>query len=129
MTCQLTVSSGQNVTVSATFVQSSSQDITSINHIIVMLQENRSFDHYFGHLPDYWQAHGFPQATNGTTFEAEPANASNADPSGAAVSAYNLQSGCTDKPSPSWAESHRARNRSNPDDSNNAPMDRIGITS
>ncbi len=43
MTCQLTVSSGQNVTVSATFVQSSSQDITSINHIIVMLQENRSF--------------------------------------------------------------------------------------
>src|SRR5207245_5328281 len=28
----------------------------SINHIIFLVQENRGFDHYFGHLPDYWAA-------------------------------------------------------------------------
>jgi phospholipase C len=123
MTCQLTLSSGQNVTVSATFVQSSSPDISSINHIIVMLQENRSFDHYFGHLPDYWQAHGFPQATNGTTFEGEPLGASNLDPQGDTVTAYNLQSACTENPSPSWNESHVDRNRYDPTNSNLAPMD------
>jgi phospholipase C len=126
-TCEVTVSKGHTATVSAAFAQAA-HDITAIKHIIVVTQENRSLDHYFGHLPDYWQAHGFPQATNGTTFEAEPANASNADPTGANVNAYNLQSGCTENPSPSWAESHRDRNRSNPEDSNNAPMDGFVIT-
>src|SRR5439155_25644512 len=61
-------------------------------------------DHYFGHLPDYWKAHGFPQATNGTTFEGEPSDASNVDSNGATVTAYNLQSACTENPSPSWNE-------------------------
>src|SRR5262245_43305401 len=28
-------------------------DITAVNHIIWMVQENRSFDHYFGHLNTY----------------------------------------------------------------------------
>jgi len=83
MSCQLPLTGGQSVSVSATFAQAPPpQDITAINHIIVLLQENRSFDHYFGHLPDFWQAHGFPQATNGTTFDGEPTNASNIDPNG-----------------------------------------------
>lgn len=88
-----------------------------------MLQENRSFDHYFGHLPDYWQAHNYPQASNGTTFDGMPSNASNVDPTGATVNAYNLQSACTENPSPSWNESHVDRNLNSPTDSNNAPMD------
>ena len=31
-------------------------DITALNHIIFMFQENRSFDHYFGHLNTYRKA-------------------------------------------------------------------------
>ena len=27
--------------------------VSNINHVIVMVQENRSFDHYFGQLPAY----------------------------------------------------------------------------
>ncbi len=124
MSCQLPLTGGQSVSVSATFAQAPPpQDITAINHIIVLLQENRSFDHYFGHLPDFWQAHGFPQATNGTTFDGEPTNASNIDPNGDTITAYNLQSGCTENPSPSWNESHSDRNRFNPTDSNLATMD------
>jgi phospholipase C len=122
-TCQLALSSSQNVSVSATFAQAKSGDITSIHHIIVMLQENRSFDHYFGHLPEYWKAHGFPQATNGTTFDGEPSNTSNLDDTGATVNAYNLASACTENPSPSWDEDHVDRNRNNSLDPNNATMD------
>jgi phospholipase C len=124
LSCQLTVSGGQSQSVTATFAQAPPpQDITAINHIIVLLQENRSFDHYFGRLADYWQTHGFPQATNGTTFDGEPTTASNIDPNGDPITAFNFQSGCTENPSPSWNESHSDRNRFHQTDSNLAPMD------
>jgi len=113
-TCQLTLNNNQNV--SATFAQSTPPPPTatlenSVNHIIFMLQENRSFDHYFGHLPDYWSNKGFPQATNGTTFDAEPGDASNVDPAGGTVTAYQLSTACVENPSPSWNESHTDFNR------------------
>ena len=121
--CQLALTGGQNASVTATFTQAQGHDISAINHIIVMLQENRSFDHYFGHLPDYWKTNNFPQATNGTTFDGESSNASNVDDTGATVNAFNLATACTENPSPSWDEDHVDRNRYNPTDANNAPMD------
>jgi phospholipase C len=122
--CQLSVAAGQAYDIDADFSAiPPPQDITAINHIIVLLQENRSFDHYFGQLAAYWQANGYPQATNGTTFDGEPTNASNLDSNGDPVSPFNLQTGCTENPSPSWNESHGDRNRFNPADSINAPMD------
>lgn len=118
--CQLTISSTAGASVTATF---SPQNINTINHIIVITQENRSFDQYFGHLPDYWQAHGYPQATDGTTLDVAPSNASNVDDNGATVNWFNLQSACNENPSPSWNESHVDRNANNPTDSNNGPGD------
>src|SRR5438309_966275 len=47
--------------------------LQSINHIVVMVQENRSFDSYFGQLSAYWAANGFPAQQ----FDGLPANASN----------------------------------------------------
>ena len=44
---------------------------SSINHIVFMIQENRSFDHYFGQLNAYRAANGLPQDVDGL-----PANAS-----------------------------------------------------
>jgi phospholipase C len=126
-TCQVTVSNNQNASVNAAFAQVA-HDITAVKHIIIVTQENRSFDHYFGHLSDYWQSHGYPQATDGTTFDGEPATSSDADPNGTIVNPYNLQTACTENPSPSWAESHRDRNRFSPEDSNNALMDGFVIT-
>src|SRR5437868_9968905 len=35
-------------------------DIHAINHVVIMLQENRSFDHYFGGLNDYRVNQGLP---------------------------------------------------------------------
>ena len=77
-TCQVTVSNNQNASVNAAFAQVA-HDITAVKHIIIVTQENRSFDHYFGHLSDYWQSHSYPQATDGTTFDGEPATSSDAD--------------------------------------------------
>src|SRR5437773_4550571 len=45
--CTLPTSGDQSVTASFT------ASLQSINHIIFMAQENRGFDHYFGHLNDY----------------------------------------------------------------------------
>lgn len=77
--------------------------INPINHIIVMVQENRSFDNYFGQLPAYWQANGFPaQQLDGL-----PANASNPSADGTGiVSAFHLSTECTENLTPSWDESH-----------------------
>jgi len=46
--CTLTLSTEE--TVLASFRKA---DVTVFNHIIIMVQENRSFDHYFGHLAQY----------------------------------------------------------------------------
>src|SRR5215470_6717250 len=39
---------------------------TSVNHIVFLVQENRSLDHYFGAMRQYWKDFGYPdQAFDG----------------------------------------------------------------
>jgi phospholipase C len=83
---------------------------SAVNHIIFMAQENRSFDHYFGKLPDYWQANGFASVQ----FDGLPATASNPSDSGGTVSAYHLRTVCVQNQSPGWNESHVDRDLENP---------------
>src|SRR5947209_19007871 len=64
-------------------------DITSVNHIIFMAQENRSFDTYFGHLNDYRATQGFPQDVDGM-----PANASNPADDGSQIQAFHFNTTC-----------------------------------
>jgi phospholipase C len=103
--CTLTLNSNQ--TVSASFRKA---NISLINHIVILLQENRSFDHYFGHLADYWAAHGYAAEQ----FDGEPADASNPGTDGSTVSAYHLTTTCVENPSPSWNESHADWNHEDP---------------
>ena len=85
--------------------------IQSINHIVFMAQENRSFDTYFGQLPAYWQANGIaPQ-----TFDGMPVGASNPSFDGTTtVPTYHLATECIENLSPSWNESHVDWNRTDP---------------
>ena len=53
-TCTLTLNGDETVT--AGFHKA---NITAINHIIIMAQENRSFDSYFGALRQYWKQNGY----------------------------------------------------------------------
>jgi len=83
----------------------------SINHIIFMAQENRGFDHYFGKLPDYWKANGYPAQS----FDGLPVDASNPNQDGTSnVSAFHLRTVCVQNLSPGWNESHVAWNRLDP---------------
>ena len=60
----------------------------------------------------YWQKNGYPQATNGTTLDGMPDNASNVGdpPAGGGpaptITAFPLNTMCVENPSPSWNESH-----------------------
>jgi len=100
--------------------------MNSINHIIVMAQENRSFDHYFGALPQYWatnnipsqQFAGLPQFTGGTAptnpgcdpaFPATPGSPTVQDcmfSTANQVSPFRLTTMCVENPSPAWNENH-----------------------
>jgi phospholipase C len=83
-----------------------------------MLQENRSFDNYFGKLNDYRQAKGL-----GADVDGLPANASNPSfDATTTVPAYHLNTVCIENVTPSWDESRRDVSRFNPS-STTGPMD------
>ncbi len=120
------------VSNSSTNVQSDSQTatgVTKLNHIIVLLQENRSFDHYFGELRKYWADNGYPdQSFDGLPqfnpvsgikplYKVPPTNkgCDPADPppsdcivdsNSPKVASFELKTECTENTSPSWNESH-----------------------
>ncbi|HWC15939.1 MAG TPA: alkaline phosphatase family protein, partial [Terriglobales bacterium] len=83
-------------------------DVSQINHIIFMSQENRSFDTYFGHLNDYRASLGLPTDVDGM-----PANASNPAFDGTIIQAFHLQTMCVENTSADWATSHINFNRFN----------------
>ncbi len=91
---------------SMTTTTATNAGLQSINHIVFMAQENRSFDTYFGQLPAYWAANGFPSQQ----FDGIPANASNpsfpVNGTTTTLSAFHLATECIENLSPSWDESH-----------------------
>jgi phospholipase C len=76
-----------------------------VNHVIVMLQENRSFDTYFGKMTAYRTANGIP----GTVDDLDSGKFSNSG-----VAAYHTGSVCMENLSPDWAEDHHQVNLGNP---------------
>jgi len=77
--------------------------VNSINHIVFMAQENRSFDTFFGQLPAYWAGNGFVSQQ----FDGIPADASNPSFDGTTtIPAYHVATECIENLSPSWDESH-----------------------
>jgi phospholipase C len=119
--------------VTATFTAS----LQSINHIIFLAQENRSFDHYFGALREYWAQNGVPDQPFDGLPQFNPAGDPNGnqtptnptcDPSlpfppnswctidanSQQVPSFHLQSTCLENPSPSWGEAHRSWNSADP---------------
>ncbi len=85
-------------------------DIRVVNHIIYMMQENQSFDHYFGKLNEYRQSQGL-----GADVDETPASASvpSFDHS-TTFTPFHMLSMCTEDLSSFWNESHNARNHEDP---------------
>ena len=97
-----------------------SADITSVNHVVIMIQENRSFDHYFGQMTAYRQANGIPINGSPATIEDESMGSF----SNSGITAYHTGSVCTEDLTPDWSETHRNFNWENPTAAGPAsPMD------
>jgi phospholipase C len=77
---------------------------SSVNHIILFMQENRSFDHYFGQLNAYRASKGLSQEVDDLS---KAGNVSlitwDQTPN---VSPFKMISGCIGDLSSSWVESH-----------------------
>jgi len=112
--------------------------ISQINHIIILGQENRGFDHYFGGMRQYWATNGFPDQSFDGLAQFNPASGApplqgpaptnpgcdpafpypgsdcTVDANSPQVQSFHMISMCEENPSPSWNESHVDWNLNNP---------------
>ena len=118
-TATATGSGGQTATANATITVGTRTLNNSINHVIMMLQENRSFDSYFGMLNPYRVAHGRTVSGDGNTYNVDGiddklATISNQDDEGdPAFPLFKLKSTCIDDDSSAWLQSFGDVNRYN----------------
>ena len=123
-TCTLTLSASQQVT--ATF--NPATNVSVLNHIVFLAQENRSFDHYFGALRGYWAQNGYPDQSFDGLPQFNPSSGlaplkgpaptnPGCDPTAPPpsdcvfdanhpVTSFHLNTLCIENPSPSWNEAH-----------------------
>jgi phospholipase C len=112
--------------VTATF--NTNPNITALTHIIFLAQENRSFDHYFGAMRQYWAQNGYPDQSFDGLPQFNPASGAaplvgpapaipGCDPTAPPpsdcvfdinnpITSYHLITQCIENPSPSWNEAH-----------------------
>ncbi len=92
--------------------------VQSIDHIIFMLQENHSFDNYFGMLNPYRKAHGWNKGDDGNEYDVDGIDdkltkISNKDDAGTAYKLFKFKTTCIDDDSSDWLASFGDVNRYN----------------
>ncbi len=106
-TATATASDGSSITAIATLTVSPAP-LGVIKHIFYMLQENRSFDMYFGQLPAWrtprLQAAGITDTSTIDVFN--PSVTLTNHNTGATVTPFHETTVCTENLSPAWDESH-----------------------
>jgi phospholipase C len=102
-------------TATATVTVVPAGTVNSVNHVLFMLQENRTFDTYFGMLNPYRKSHSTSgQAWNvgddGNTYNVDgiddKLNTSNEDDEGTSFKLFHTVSSCLDDMTSSWLESY-----------------------
>ncbi len=88
----------------------------SIDHVIFMMQENHSFDNYFGMLNPYRKANGWNIGDDGKDYEVDGiddrlSTINNQDDEGASFSLFKFTSTCVDDMSSDWLASYGDVNR------------------
>src|SRR5258708_2420916 len=86
-------------------------NLGTVNHVIFMLQENRSFDHYFGMMNPYRRAHNFNVGDDGQVYDVDGIDdkltaISNQDDEGDTFNLFHATSTCLDDMSSAWLESY-----------------------
>jgi phospholipase C len=94
-------SAGTTFSSSVAISTTSNTGLSNVRHIIFFVQENRSFDNYFGMLGPYRVSRGLPNNIDGV-----PLNATLYDTQGQPVHPFHYQTVCTENLSPFWNETH-----------------------
>jgi phospholipase C len=118
-TATATDSKGKAVSATATVTVNPAPTFQgSVNHILFMMQENRSFDSYFGMLNPYRAANSLNVGDDGKTYNVDGiddklSKISNMDDEGQSFSLFKLKSTCIDDDSSAWVQSFGDVNRFN----------------
>lgn len=119
-TAKATNSAGQSATSSATVTVGSGggTGINAVNHILFLMQENRSFDHYLGMLNPYRRNHGFNVGDDGKTYDIDGiddklGSINNQNDEGQTFKLFHTSTSCLDDMTASWLESYGDVNRFN----------------
>jgi phospholipase C len=83
---------------------------SQVTHVIFMMQENRTFDTYFGMLNPYRAANGWTTGDDGKTYTVDGiddklASISNQNDQGQSFSFFKFTTSCIDNESSAWLES------------------------
>lgn len=115
-TATATGTNNQTATATATVTVGPGTLNGSVNHIIFMMQENRTFDHYFGMLNPYRSANHYNVGDDGVTYNVDGIDdklntINNLDDEGQSFDLFKLKSTCIDDDSSSWLPSYGDVNR------------------
>jgi len=115
-TATATGANNQTATATATVTVSPGSLNASVNHIIFMMQENRTFDHYFGMLNPYRVANGYSVGDDGVTYNVDGiddklSTINNLDDEGQSFNLFKLKSTCIDDDSSAWLPGYGDVNR------------------
>lgn len=104
-----------NATADATVLVSTG-NISAINHVVFMLQENHTFDNYFGMLNPYRKSNNFNIGDDGVDYEVDGIDdklttISNTDDENASIPLFKFKSTCIDDESSDWLASFGDVNR------------------
>lgn len=90
--------------------------VASIDHVIFMLQENHTFDNYFGMLNPYRISNGWNVGDDGKTYDVDGiddklSKISNVDDEGTSYPLFKFTSTCIDDETSAWLASYGQVNR------------------
>jgi phospholipase C len=103
--------SGGSASEAATVTVIPADSLQSVSHVIFMLQENHTFDNYFGMLNPYRESNGMDVGADGVTYKVDGIDdkldaIDNEDDQGTTYKLFKLKSTCIDDASSAWVASY-----------------------
>ena len=107
-----------DASASATITVMPAGSLQSINHVIFLQQENRTFDSYFGMLNPYRKSNGWNVGDDGVDYEVDGIDdkltmISNLDDEGTSYNLFKFTSTCVEDETSDWLASYGDVNRYN----------------
>jgi phospholipase C len=114
-TAEATGSKG-SASAEATVTVIPASSIQAVSHVIFMLQENHTFDNYFGMLNPYRQANGMNVGSDGVRYDVDGiddklSSVSNEDDEGTSYKLFKFKTTCIDDETSAWLASYGDVNR------------------